>query len=143
MKTIIFDIDGVLSNNKNHETWFNNKKEFMPDIFKKQLPNFESMEWGVKLIRTLYKEGYNIVIVTARRESFREETIKWLDNKIIPYHKLYTREDNSEFINYKLKCVKQYDVLFIVEDNPNLVEAYRKKGYVVLQPNNRYEENKQ
>lgn len=139
MNTIIFDIDGVLADNKDYKFWFDETGDFQADKFEVNIPTFKTLDWGVKLIRALYREGYNIVLVTARRNAFRQATIEWLGNKGIPYHILHTKEKHLDFVEYKLNCISKYtDVLFVVEDNPELVKAYREASYIVLQPNHLY-----
>ncbi len=51
----------------------------------------------IKLLRSLNKLGYKVLIVTARPEREKERTVRWLRENAIPYNLLRMRpnDDNS------------------------------------------------
>ena len=66
-KTIFCDIDGTLLKHMgNAYTQMKQKPEILPGVIEKMT------EWDQK--------GYTVILVTGRRESFREETVKQLTN---------------------------------------------------------------
>ena len=66
-KTIFCDIDGTLVKHfGNAYTQMKQKPEMLPGVIEKMT------EWDQK--------GYTVILVTGRRESFREETVKQLTN---------------------------------------------------------------
>ncbi len=66
-KTIFCDIDGTLLKHMgNAYTQMKQKPEILPGVIEKMT------EWDQK--------GYIVILVTGRRESFREETVKQLTN---------------------------------------------------------------
>ena len=74
--------------------------------------------------------------MTARRKDFKKETIKWLKKHNIKYNNIFFNENKEEFVQYKTKIIDNIkNVLFIVEDDEDIVRELRNKGYKVLQPN--------
>ena len=143
METIVMDIDGVLADNSNYKNWFDKSGDFIPEKFEEEILNFKANTWAKELIRMGSERLINIVILTSRREAFREKTIQWLENNNIYYDQLSTNDEKEDFVQHKLSVLKDlksdgYKILFIVEDNPEIVKAEREEGYVVLQPNNLY-----
>lgn len=140
MTTVIFDIDGVLADNSNYESWFIDGK-FYHTLFAKDISSLKVNRWAYELLDVLIAMDYNIVLITARREAFKEATIKWLDNNNIIYDEIHFNNGKDQ-VTHKLRAISNYDdVLFIIEDSPELVKAYREAGYIVLQPNHLFEEN--
>jgi len=139
MNVIVFDIDGVLADNSNYNKWYKNG-EFIPEKFGKDIPKLKVNMWAKELVNLLYMTNY-VILLTARRKSFREKTEAWLSKYDIHYDMLITNDETKDQVEYKLeKLTKIPSVSLIVEDNPELVKAMRKEGYVVLQPNNMYED---
>lgn len=75
-KTIICDIDGTLV--KHLPPYENTDSDFVPEILNGTIEKF--MEWDIK--------GYNIILMTGRRESMRSTTEKQLAKLGIFYDKL-------------------------------------------------------
>lgn len=139
MATVIFDIDGVLADNSNFKSWYDEDGDFVASEFAKDISSMKVNDWATYLIDDIAE---NIVIITARREAFRKETEKWLKKKGICYDYIHFNT-GKDHVKHKLDSAALYDdVLFIVEDSPELVKAYREAGYVVLQPNHLYGEDK-
>ena len=140
LETVLFDIDGVLADNKDYKNWFDHNGMFNQTKFGKDIPSIPVLDWGRSLAHALNK-NYNIVLVTARAGMFREKTISWLNNRNIPYDRLHTNDENVDFdkvSQYKLDIAEQYNVMMTIEDSPSMVNAYRENGYICLQPNHLY-----
>lgn len=141
MKTVIFDIDGVLSDNSCYKEWYTDGK-FDPKKFKENIPNFKVLQWGKELASSLHAAGYKIILCTARRIDFMQDTIDWLKANNIRYDATHFKNVRMSPRKYKLSIAKMYKPLFIVEDKPDIVDYYRENGFTVLQPNNVFEEQK-
>lgn len=76
-KTIFCDIDGTLIEHLKTPL-----KMYHPDVTPRMLPGVleRLLEWDLK--------GYNLILVTGRRESMRETTIKQLSKLAITYDQL-------------------------------------------------------
>lgn len=78
-KTIFLDIDGVLIKHPGD----------MANIYDEIDPTLSCIIPGTwKKIQEWHLKGYYIIIVTARMPSFRELTIRQLEQCRIPYHQL-------------------------------------------------------
>jgi uncharacterized HAD superfamily protein len=138
MDTVIFDIDGVLADNSNFSSWYDETGDFLADNFAKEISSMKVNRWADMLLSCM-SDYYKIVLITARRKAFKKATLEWLEKNYIVYDKVYFNEEKEDHVKHKLKAAKKCkDVLFIVEDSPELVKAYREAGYVVLQPNHLY-----
>jgi len=137
MKTIIFDIDGVLANNEDFKDWFDEKGNFDTEAFGDKVMEFSVLEWGKALLQSLQQE-YNIVISTGRHERYKDETVEWLADNDIEYDEIHFRTSKNNTETHKIEVAAKYDVLMIIDDCPSVVKVCREAGYTVLQPNHFY-----
>ena len=142
MDVVVFDIDGVLSDNSSYKGWFDKGGDFVPEKFEEEILSFKVNSWAKHLLEAINITS-EVVLLTSRRNSFRDKTIAWLRSNELFYDQLFTNDEKKDFVEHKLSVLKLledrgYDIKFIVEDNPELVCAMRKAGYVVLQPNHLY-----
>jgi len=145
---IIMDIDGCLADNT--EVFETCCKEDGSFDYKKHielLPNMKVNDWCVEL-NQIYYHKHTSIIVTARKESRRELTEKWLKDNCICYDRLVMHpgrdmKDEDYKVSAVNKLAEQYNILLCVEDSPKNVDALRSNGYLVLQPNHLYEVNKE
>lgn len=85
-----------------------------------------------------YNRGYEIIIVSARKEKLRKETESWLDTNNIPFAKLILKPDvdNSSEEDYKCRVFRNafYDIMLcrrVVDNGSNVVKMWKKEGVVV------------
>jgi len=140
MKTfIIVDIDGTISEvgdrleclkrtPKNWDEFYNRCGEDKP------------IKEMIELVNRMGSE-YNIVFCTGRRESSREETVKWL-NKYLLFndYRLLMRPDNDFRPDTVVKPeqikdadIEYNEILFILEDRNSVVKKWRELGVKCLQ----------
>lgn len=74
------------------------------------------------------------VVVTARKRRYEHQTVWWMLLNNIRFDALYMRDDHD---NRKDGIVKQeildeinktYDVRFAIDDNPNVIEVWKRNG---------------
>ena len=116
--------------------------------FKKDFISFynESRRDPVKFkivaqLREYYKQGYQIVLLTARPEAYRQSTMEWLAKNIFEYVKIKTlimrktadmRQDvivKEELYN---KYFKHCLVEAVFEDRPRVIRMWRQRGLKVI-----------
>lgn len=92
------------------------------------------------LLRFYWEEGYNIRILTGRRESTRDVTVRWLARHAVPHHTLIMRQDGNYTDDNILKptWAQQYGwtpevVEVVLEDRSRVVTAWRELGYTCFQ----------
>lgn len=135
---VIFDIDGTLANIKHR---LHNIKDG-----KKDWDAFNNAMWCDVLktdIHALYKmcsdAGYKIMIVTGRKEQYRNDTQAWLWSHGITFEQLYMRPDGDHRSDVDIKQeifdnhIDGKDVLFAVDDRDRVVEMWRANNITCLQ----------
>lgn len=97
--------------------------EIISDRFhKKECKNLLVKEGAIKTLNFLHKY-FEIHIVTARPIETKDITVKWLQEKIIPYDQLFFLKDkHTSSINYKL----------FIEDHRETALALAQKGIQTL-----------
>ncbi len=127
-KCLVFDLDWVLcelwdsSNPYNH-----NGEEYVITEMKYILESFASYEDEV------------IILTGRKRKDYWKITEKWLDDSDIYYDKLIMQEWSQGEKNhiYKekelIKLQERYDIVAMVDDNPDLVPVCKKLGILLLQ----------
>lgn len=149
-KAILIDIDGTLTSDP---LLIDDKSREGRDVFYQKIDNYlrvkkELIKPVVDLVKLILDNtNTRIIFLTARenRYDIKENTIKFLDDKILRYcnncyFDLYMREENDLKANYQVKeqilkekILPNYDVLFALDDEDNNVEMFRRNGIVVLQ----------
>jgi phosphoglycolate phosphatase-like HAD superfamily hydrolase len=140
MKTVIFDVDGTLSDTT-HRRNFVEKGERNWAEFNARMGEDVINTAVVELYRTLWdSQKYDIIIVTGRSEAFRKVTEQWLVWNHIPFNRLLMREakDNRQDSIVKqdiLDALKAEgkDILFAVDDRQQVVDMWRRNGITCLQ----------
>ena len=165
-KAIICDLDGTLCN-QSHRAHLFLKRNW--DEYFAGIPNDMPNEWCEKILFAAQARilgnpdaGYHdhILFVTGRPEKYRDETKKWLVNKIswirgwwdgyLFMRRDYldeattsangvtsSRPDNRNSCDVKREIYEthikdKYDVLFVLEDDHKCAKMYRELGLTVL-----------
>ena len=135
-RIIIVDLDGTLSD-YGHRVHLYKDKDY--DAFNKAGIGDKPIENICNIVRRLHDEETEIVIMTARDETCRKDTSKWLRLNDVPCDKLIMRPigDNSSDPICKLKLFKENfnnkDIWFVLEDRNSVVEMWRDEGLTCLQ----------
>lgn len=131
MKTVIFDFDGTLADNK--ERWSRYDKGL---ITKDQFHSKEEVSKD-KLIQNMFQlyldlSAWNdVIILTARHESDREVTESWLKTYFISYKELIMDKNNDTSASeFKRKAVEELrekgvDVWLVIDDNDEVISALK------------------
>lgn len=101
-----------------------------------------SHKWDEELIYPMYEEldkewfplDVDIIILTWRKEKFREITKSWLIDNEVWFDRLIMQEGNTAkkkevFIEGKLKeLMEEYDIQMVYDDNPKVWEVCQRLG---------------
>jgi hypothetical protein len=95
-----------------------------------------------ELVRMFKEKGYWVIIVSGRDDSCRENTETWMKYHDIPYDFLHMRKAGD---SRKDMIVKQeiyhaniepfFNIVFAVDDRPQVIRGWRELGLTVLQLN--------
>lgn len=138
MKTVIFDIDGTLSDPTHRRHHVLTKPK-----------NWAAWNAGMHLdkpnepivaLSRILRHFYSIVLCTGREEAYRQVTLDWLEKHDIRFDEMHMRPTadyraddiiKSEMLDRMLaaKCRIQ----FVVEDRDRLVKMWRSRGLTCLQ----------
>jgi phosphoglycolate phosphatase-like HAD superfamily hydrolase len=135
----IFDVDGTLVNvdpilsiilNQDRST-DSFKRNY--DEFHKESINCEPHKNVVNMLLEARKD-FDIIIVTARKEKYRNLTSRWLKNNNLTHDALFMRQNEDYREDYAVKkdileYVNVYwDVKHAVDDNPSIIELWKENG---------------
>lgn len=128
-------IEKNINQNRTHEMW----NEFFDS---KYAEDMEIIPWSKENILKLKKEWYDITLITARWESLRPHTEKWL-NKNIPEinfkNIFFTWKCDWEWMKKSEVCLK-YSIWYMIEDNAeNCIDLAKNwiKSYLITRPWNK------
>ena len=140
MKTIIFDMDGTLSNPSHRQHFMNKEKKDWSSFYVAAAhdePNKEILEMYL-----MYKMNpeYETVIVTGRPEKYRLLTIQWMNKHDIPMSEIYMRPDGDFQQDYTLKSgiynkltEEGHNIVLAIDDRQQVVDMWRAQGILCLQ----------
>lgn len=142
MKTpcVIFDIDGTLADLQHRLHLVTGPVKDWPKFFDLCHADGVVEPTGIFLLALLsFDAGYTIVFVSGRPEQTRAATLEWFKKNLsyVPTE-LYMRKDGDhrqDAIVKKeiLNRIRQYhDVLFVVDDRPEVIEMWREEGIFVF-----------
>jgi predicted kinase len=139
---IVFDIDGTLSDPSHRLHHVTNGKRDWDAFFAgmgEDQPK-DDVIWLNRSIHEAYYEVIPILIVTARPENYRNETVSWLRTHHIGFDHLYMRPagDHRADDVVKSEILDQiiadgYRVRCWVDDRTRVVDKIRSRGITVLQ----------
>ena len=141
---VIFDLDGTLADiqkRKKLSTKHNGKidwKKFSdPELIKLDIPK----KPVIKIAQLLFNNGYKIFVFSGRSEATHQETVKWLNNNNVRYHKIEMRSvkdfRTDEVIKkeFLYKHAKPEDVFMVFDDRDSVVEMWRSLNILCFQVN--------
>lgn len=137
---VIFDIDGTLadlSHRVHFVTGFSKDwPSFMAGISLDK--PFEQTRWLNQLIADNSEKP--ILLCSGRSEDERLATVEWLKKHGVFYDRLYMRKSKDTRADYIIKLelladirADGYEPFLVVDDRPQVVEAWREAGLFVLQ----------
>lgn len=145
-KVWVFDIDGTLADNAHRMHHLDGKKEWDAFFAKQHLD--EPYQPVIDVLHALANDrpGDAVIIVTARDERFREDSLEWL-NKHIPWisHDLMFMRPAGDRGNddvMKVQIIKNwlaanpgYQVGAIFDDRHRIIDAFRNEGWYTFECN--------
>jgi len=120
---VMIDLDGTLS-------LFGNKNAYDRD--------FENDELNSVVANII--ECRNVILVSGRKEKFRDKTLQFLQKNNIEFMKLFMRKDDDDRKDsiikkeiYDNEILGKYNVHFVLDDRSVCVNLWRSLGLVCLQ----------
>lgn len=140
MKTVIFDLDGTLADIAHRLHHIKNGNRDWDSFFNECIYD-KPKEPIVELLRMCHDLGREIIICSGRSDRVKQETLDWLAEHGIPFHKIYMRPEGSRIKDEDLKYSwlengllgDKKDILFVVEDRTRMVDMWRANGLTCLQ----------
>lgn len=138
MRSVIFDIDGTLSDPSHRLHHIKGGNRNWPAFFDAMGddPVHEPIQW----LNELMDGQVQVLITTGRPETHREHTEAWLDQHGIRYHTLYMRAADDHRPDYIVKeqildaiIADGFEVLLVIDDRQSVVDMWRKRGLTCLQ----------
>jgi predicted kinase len=142
LSAIICDLDGTLCNieHRRHHVrkTDGSKKNWM--AFMDGIPNDTIHEWCDTLLNACRYQGKKIVLASGRSEQERKATVDWLTKHNVIYDNLLMRksgdsrrDDIVKEIILDFEILTRYTPHFMIDDRQQVVDMWRKRGYVCLQ----------
>lgn len=142
-QAIAFDMDGTLTDVSPIRHFIDAAKgkgfrDF--DSFHRMSVHCPANDEVLDMAMDAHRNGFTIIITTARNEAYREATQKWLDDYGIPFENIFMRKDGDMRPDYVVKkemyetqIKPYYDVLRAVDDNPQAVQNWKEQGLQVTE----------
>jgi hypothetical protein len=136
---VVFDLDGTLSDNT-HRRHHLKQQPANWEAFFAACPDDIPIQKVIAIAQGLFFTGHNVEIWTARCESVREQTKRWLEQMGVPFSLLLMRpigdhrDDNilkREWLDRAESKGLPVDLVF--EDRGRVVEMYRCAGVTCVQ----------
>lgn len=129
-KAIVCDLDGtLLSLDGIGYDWALGKRTDYSE-FHRLAVNAKPIVSMIKTIQGLWDDGYDIVISTAREESWKPQTMAWLEEHKVPWNALLMRprgdlrpDREIKYAHYQeLQC--SFRVAWVYDDSPEVIKMY-------------------
>jgi phosphoglycolate phosphatase-like HAD superfamily hydrolase len=141
MRTILFDIDGVLAD-CTHRLHFiqNGKKDW--DAFFDACVDDAPIEANIRFLWAM-QEYFRVIFITGRPERIRKATMDWFNKHGILFRAndfIIMRRDGDYRPDFEVKrelfrkWIDQTSVIAVIEDRDQVVEMWRAEGLLCLQP---------
>ena len=143
---VLCDIDGTIADTT-HRLHYVTKPEGAPDDWKKDWKGFFSeMEADPvrldvqKILVDLYNKGHTIIFLSARPDSYRDVTLKWLADKTLSFaYTLIMRQSHDKRPDTEVKA-SMFDLHFpdkgvihtIIDDRPSVIRMWKEMGLNVV-----------
>lgn len=144
MRCVIFDIDGTLSDVRHRLHYLEGEQKDWLGFFSDMIddPPIESVVWlNQTLSRSCFENNeFAVIIVTARPDDYRNETLEWLKKHSVYYNRMYMRNSGDFRADdiVKLEILQQiledgYEPFLVIDDRPQVVDMWRSYGISTLQ----------
>ena len=143
MRAVIIDVDGTLADVspfRHHVVLGHPENKGYKDFksFHDASVDAEPHSAVVEIINAL-ADDVTVLIVTARMRQWEKHTVWWLLLNDIKFDELYMRDDGDSRKDYIVKKEilesirsEGYEILFAVDDNPNVIELWQEEGILTI-----------
>lgn len=137
---VMIDIDGTLANldHRLHHVKGEGKKDW--GAFFRECGKDLVYPDTKRIMDLEFEAGTSVVLCSGRPSDYREQTEKWLTRNEINYMSLKMRPHNNfkqdsvtKVMLYRYEIKPFYNILYILDDRSQVVEAWRKIGLVCHQ----------
>jgi FMN phosphatase YigB (HAD superfamily) len=137
---VIFDMDGTLadvSSIRHHLKFYEESKKRVIkhfDRFHSDSVDVPPHRHVLNAAQMAHMMGNAVLVVTARKHMWRNQTAWWLAMNNVPSDMLMMRDDEDNRKDYEvkkdmLKIIRQgYDVIHAWDDNPSIVKLWKEEG---------------
>lgn len=142
MTIAIFDIDGTLADtgHRMHHIKPESGKKKNWGAFFANAKHDNVFEHVLMLNQLLFQCGAETYLITGRPDNLREDTLKWLKDKGVCFHRLYMRPSSVTKPDYEVKkdifnehlASRKDEILFVFEDRIPVAQMWRELGLPVL-----------
>jgi adenylate kinase family enzyme len=128
---IIVDIDGTLGNMANRSPY--DLSKVVDDKVRSHIRT---------LVNVYAQAGYEIIIVSGREDSCKQDTEKWLYTHDVTFDELHMRKATDNRKDYIIKneiyksfIEPNYNIHLVVDDRPQVIREWRRLGLNVINAN--------
>jgi hypothetical protein len=133
---IVVDLDGTLALDE-HRVHHIRKEPRDWDAYFAECAKDAPNAAIIALVQVMHKTGYEIRILSGRRDDCFVKTVEWLAEHDVPCDLLQMRQMDDRTDDHKLKLswVQDYKekILFVLEDRDRVVNMWRRNGLTCLQ----------
>lgn len=135
---IVCDLDGTLCDVRYRRHFVSGKKKDF-ESFHRLLVLDEPVQSVKATLNALALQDFEILLVSARPNSYRTQTEEWLNKNLIIWDELYLlRPDNDSTPDVVLKrewlkTQNKESILFCLDDRQRIVDMWREEGLTCFQ----------
>lgn len=133
-QAFIFDVDGTLAHMGKGTSWGRSPHDY------NKVGNDRVDPIVKTILDSLFRDDFKILILTGRKDSCLDLTVKWLNDNDIPYDDIFIRksEDNRKDSIIKKEIffrdiAPNYNILAVFDDRDQVVEMWRSIDVKCLQ----------
>jgi len=137
---ILFDLDGTLADNSHRQSFIQGEKKDWDAFFDAQACDTPNAPVAALYEALFSSARFDIVVVTARPERYREVSERWFALNGIPLKRMLMRADgdrrSDETIKQEILAKLRLEgatPLFVVDDRASVVQMWRNEGITCFQ----------
>lgn len=139
MKCAIVDLDGTICN-IDHRLHYVQDGAKNWDAFFEALPDDVPNEAITRMVESLRRDNYEIVLCSGRPEKCRAATLAWLNKHDVYFTTLYMRPDDDTRPDHVVKRqllagIREdgFEPFVVIDDRQSVVDMWREEGLICLQ----------